>query len=39
MNYFKATLIPEKNNQPRLFYWHMMNNYLKNLVSLFKKNS
>ena len=39
MNYFKATLIPEKNNQPHpdSFIEHMTNNYYEKFPELDKK--
>ena len=40
MNYFKATLIPEKNNQPHSdsFIEHMTNNYYEKFPDLDKKD-
>ena len=40
MNYFKATLIPEKNNQPHpdSFIEHMTNNYYEKFPELDKKD-
>ena len=40
MNYFKATLIPEKNNQPHSdsFIEHMTNNYFEKFPEIEKKD-